>query len=95
MDVVFYHRHQNGDTFTSRLFVKHFIEKTSGMGYNYFYSSDNSLESHCEDIGISNENFNVIKPPTIQEGMYYTKKIINCLSICGLVVANIMHVFGV
>ena len=74
MDVVFYHRHQNGDTFTSRLFVKHFIEKTSGMGYNYFYSSDNSLESHCEDIGISNENFNIIKPPTIQEGIVLHKE---------------------
>ena len=51
MNIVFYHSHQNGDTFTSRLFVKHFIENTKDRGYEYFYTSENSLESHCDDIG--------------------------------------------
>jgi hypothetical protein len=74
MNIVFYHRHQNGDTFTSRLFVKHFIENTKDMGYTYFYTSDNSLESQCEDIGIPNENFNVFRPPPIQEGVVLHKE---------------------
>ena len=74
MNIVFYHRHQNGDTFTSRLLVKHFIENTKDRGYKYFYTSDNSLESHCDDIGIPNENFNKIKPPLIDEGIVLHKE---------------------
>jgi hypothetical protein len=74
MDVVFYHRHQNGDTFTSRLFVKHFIEETRGKNYKYFYTSDNSLESKCDDLGIPNENFNAIKAPMIREGIVLHKE---------------------
>jgi hypothetical protein len=59
MNIIFYHIHQNGDSFTSRMFVNHFIKHTKDMNLKYFYTSRNSLESHCEDIGIPKENFNV------------------------------------
>lgn len=59
MNIVFYHIHQNGDCFTSRMFVNHFIQNTKHMNFKYFYTATSSLESHCEDIGIQKENFNV------------------------------------
>lgn len=59
MNIVFYHIHQNGDSFTSRMFVNHFIKHTQNRDFNYFYTSQYSVESHCEDIGIPKENFNV------------------------------------
>lgn len=67
-NIIFHHIHQNGDSFTSRIFVKHFIENTTG--YNYYYTSKNSLESHCEDIGIPKENFNVYQSPHCQDMFY-------------------------
>jgi hypothetical protein len=59
MNIIFYHIHQNGDCFTSRMFVNHFIQNTKHMNLKYFYTARSSLESHCEDIGIPKENFNV------------------------------------
>ena len=67
-NIIFHHKHQNGDSFTSRIFVKHFIENTTG--YNYYYTSENSLESHCEDIGIPKENFNVYESPQSTDIFY-------------------------
>lgn len=73
MNIVFYHIHQNGDSFTSRMFVNHFIQHTKERNFNYFYTSQNSLESHCEDIGIPKENFNVYDVSKIPSSYMFHK----------------------
>lgn len=73
MNIVFYHIHQNGDSFTSRMFVNHFIKHTMDKNFNYFYTSQYSLESHCEDIGIPKENFNVYDVSKIPRSYMFHK----------------------
>jgi hypothetical protein len=62
--VIFYHHHVNGDCFYSRIFVKQIINyfKKINPKIEFIYNSINSLDSHCFDIGIKQENFEKILP---------------------------------
>jgi hypothetical protein len=73
MNIIFYHIHQNGDSFTSRMFVNHFIKHTKNKNFNYFYTSKYSVESHCEDLGIPKENFNVYDVSEIPRSKMFHK----------------------
>ena len=61
--ICFYHYHVNGDCYWTRLIVQHIIENTKHLNLEYYYTAQRSLNSHCEDIGIPSNNFNVIGPP--------------------------------
>lgn len=61
INIIFYNFHVNGDCFTSRILVKHFIENIKNA--NYYYTSPRSLSSHCLDIGIPDDNFNIYSLP--------------------------------
>jgi hypothetical protein len=60
-NIIFYNFHVNGDCFTSRILVNHFLKNFKDA--NYYYTSHRSLTSHCLDLGISSENFNLFQLP--------------------------------
>jgi len=57
--IVFFHDAVNGDCYFSRIFVKSVIDGTKHLNINYYYTSTRSVSSHCKDVGIMDENFNV------------------------------------
>ena len=59
--IVFVNALANGDAFISRIIVKHIIKCTPNL--EHYYNGLNSISSHCKDIGIPDENFNVISIP--------------------------------
>jgi len=60
-NIIFYHYCVNGDCFTSRILVDHFIKNVKNVVF--YYTAFRSLASHCLDLGITNNNFNVIRLP--------------------------------
>lgn len=61
LKIIFYHYCVNGDSFTSRLLVDHIIKNVQNVVF--YYTSFRSLSSHCLDLGITNDNFNIIRLP--------------------------------
>ena len=57
--ICFYHYHVNGDSYISRIIVKHIVEHTKYLNLEYFYTAYRSLSSFCFDI-IDDNNFNKI-----------------------------------
>jgi hypothetical protein len=68
--IIFYHEHVNGDCFLSRILVNQIIQATKHMNIEYFYTAPRSLRSHCEDIGVPENNFNIIEVPDYKCGFY-------------------------
>ena len=64
--IVFFHFHVNGDSFYSRKLVKHIMDSTKDLNLTYYYTAPRSVISHCDDLGILPENFNVIQSPTYE-----------------------------
>jgi hypothetical protein len=58
-NIIFFHENVNGDCFFSRLLVSKVIESTKNLDINYYYNSYRSLGSHCLDLGIKDDNFNI------------------------------------
>jgi hypothetical protein len=58
--ICFYHYHVNGDCWSTRLIVQHIIEHTKHLNLEYYYTAPRAIDSHCQDIGISNKNFNIL-----------------------------------
>ena len=67
--ICFYHTHANGDCYSTRLIVKHIIKNTKNLNIEYFYTAPKSLSTHCLDIGIKDENFNIIPIIEDKEGI--------------------------
>jgi hypothetical protein len=69
--ICFYHYNVNGDCFSTRLMVQHIIESTKYLNLEFYYTAKNSIDSHCQDIGIPSNHFNVISPPgDIKDNLY-------------------------
>jgi hypothetical protein len=68
--IIFFHDHVNGDCFFSRLLVNKIIQDTKNRNIEYFYTAPNAVQSHCEDINISEHNFNVIQVPHYNDTFY-------------------------
>jgi hypothetical protein len=58
--IVFFHEHVNGDCFLSRILVKRIMDATNFKNTDYYYTAPRAYTSHCLDLGIPDENFNVI-----------------------------------
>jgi hypothetical protein len=67
----FYHWHVNGDCWWSRLIVGHVIKHTKHLDMEYFYNAHRSINSHCEDLGLPRENFNVMPLITDHRGVHF------------------------
>jgi hypothetical protein len=67
--IVFYHFHVNGDCYNSKILVKHIIENTKNNNLIFYYNSTRSLNSHCKDIGITNDNFNSFNLPELTKNI--------------------------
>lgn len=71
--IVFFHNHVNGDCFLSRILVNQIIEATKLENINYYYTAPRAFISHCSDLGIPDENFNVITVPNPNLTFYISK----------------------
>lgn len=59
--IVFFHNNVNGDCYITRFLVDHIIKYTNSQidKNKYYYYAPRSIISHCEDIGIPQQNFNI------------------------------------
>jgi hypothetical protein len=74
--IVFFHNHVNGDCFLSRILVNQIIEASKLDKTNYYYTAPRSYTSHCSDLGIPDENFNVIHVPNTNIIFYILNNIL-------------------
>ena len=63
--IVFFHNHVNGDCYLNRILVKQIIDATKDNNIIYYYTAQRAHASRCLDLGIPDENFNVINVPDI------------------------------
>ena len=74
--ICFYHWNVNGDCWSSRLIVNHIINHTRHLGIEYFYNAHRSINSHCEDLGLPRENFNVLPYVSDHRGVHLINNVI-------------------
>jgi hypothetical protein len=75
-NIVFFHEHVNGDCFLSRILVKQIIDATKSNNITYYYTAPRAVVSHCLDLGIPDENFNIIKFPQTNQFFYIIDNIL-------------------
>ena len=74
--ICFFHNHVNGDCFLSRILVKQIIDATKNKNIMYFYTAPRALVSHCLDLGISDDHFNIISVPYPEKIFFITHDIL-------------------
>jgi len=107
--IVFFHEHVNGDCFFSRILVNQIIKATKSNNITYYYTAPRAVISHCLDLGIPDENFNVIGFPQNNPYFYIIDNILfinvwigitthtnlDLKAICGLCLNNVIPKYNI